>query len=676
MTLVAVIDLLRTMALDTLGVLARASIEGGIVAAFVWACCRGVPAMPACVRAWLWWLVSLKLVLGVLPLPGVPLAWLPSDMPVAAAASREPAALLLLPDAPAVTTRPAAPVEGHQSSSPARQATIAIPYVALWPIGLALLWIAMVAAHAAGLVRACRRARQLVREAEPVPIVIARRAVQLVQRFALPVMPDVLASRLSRVPLLTGVLRPAILLPAASTETLSRAEIDLVVGHELAHVRRGDLLWGWVPAIASRLFFFHPLARLAAREYLAAREEACDAEVLQTLDVEPAAYGHLIVKLGVAPIDDVLAAAGSSPTFGLLKRRLDMLDRSRTPASRWWWTVAGATAVLVPLTIVASDRAALAAHPAGGDAPGAFGERALPSARLATSSDVVPSAYASGTGADAQPPAPPAPPARPPAPPRAVEAPPVHPAPPVDAASQVPPVPPAPPAAPAAAAPEPPPAPPAPPAPPPPPETPWVLIEPGDDFHVMTGSPVDRADAARNRLSGDDTLLWFRHEGTAYVTRDAKTIAALRQAYEPVRTLGREMGVVGSRQGAVGRQQGDLGRQQGELGAQQGELGAQQARLAAETARAVTRQARHEQESSRREREARVRELGDQQRALGEQQRALGARMRELGESMRAEGAVLRKMGARMRQEVAAANATAAALLEAAVARGSATPAK
>ena len=92
---------------------------------------------------------------------------------------------------------------------------------------------------------------------------------------------------------------------------------------------------------------------MAAREYLAAREEACDAEVLQTLDAAPADYGQLLVKLGVATTDDVLAAAGSSPTFAMLKRRLIMLDRSRTPASRWWWTLAGATAVLVPLTLVA-----------------------------------------------------------------------------------------------------------------------------------------------------------------------------------------------------------------------------------------------------------------------------------------------------------------------------------
>ncbi len=214
-------------------------------------------------------------------------------------------------------------------------------------------WLALAGLQALQLWRALGNARHLRRHAEPAPARVVSRAAQLVRAFALPVMPKVLASRLTAVPLITGTVRPAILLPAASHALLSRTELDLVLGHELAHVRRGDLVWGWVPAIASRLFFFHPLARLAVREYLAAREEACDAEVLQTLDAAPADYGQLLVKLGVATTDDVLAAAGSSPTFEMLKRRLIMLDRSRTPASRWWWTLAGATAVLLPLTLAA-----------------------------------------------------------------------------------------------------------------------------------------------------------------------------------------------------------------------------------------------------------------------------------------------------------------------------------
>ena len=359
MTLVLLVEALRSGSLVVLGTLLRASLEAAVVAAIVWGVCRAVPRLPAAVRVWLWWLVSVKLLLGLAPLPGVPLPVLPTAMLTwnTPGATRD----VVIPTvSPTGTTR----TVSAPAATPVDVQPVSIPYASLWPLLLVIAWCGITAVHALGLARALGNARHLRRHAEPAHATVITRLAQLVRAFGSPVMPGVFASRLTSVPLLTGIVRPAILLPAASTPALSRTELDLVLGHELAHVRRGDLAWGWVPAIASRVFFFDPLARFAAREYLAAREEACDAEVLQTLDAAPAEYGQLLVKLGVATTDDVLAAAGSSPTFAMLKRRLIMLDRSRTPASRWWWTLAGAMAVLLPLTLVAQP-----APPAAPQAP-------------------------------------------------------------------------------------------------------------------------------------------------------------------------------------------------------------------------------------------------------------------------------------------------------------------
>ena len=129
--------------------------------------------------------------------------------------------------------------------------------------------------------------------------------------------------------------------------------------HELLHVRRGDLWLGWVPALAQRLFYFHPLVRLAAREYALAREAACDAEVLRVLDPAPDAYGRLLLRLGVAPRVPRLAAAGAAPSVETLKRRLMMLqqasDRKRVHPA-WWGLVALiALVALIPFQMVAQD---------------------------------------------------------------------------------------------------------------------------------------------------------------------------------------------------------------------------------------------------------------------------------------------------------------------------------
>jgi hypothetical protein len=102
----------------------------------------------------------------------------------------------------------------------------------------------------------------------------------------------------------------------------------MVIGHELAHIRRRDLLFAWVPAVAERLFFFHPLVRLAAREYAAERESACDAIVLNVMDAAPQEYGHMLLRLGVGRLNPVFTVGGSSPSVGALKRRLDMLHEA------------------------------------------------------------------------------------------------------------------------------------------------------------------------------------------------------------------------------------------------------------------------------------------------------------------------------------------------------------
>ena len=76
----------------------------------------------------------------------------------------------------------------------------------------------------------------------------------------------------------------------------------MAICHELVHLRRGDLWLGCVPALAERLFFFHPLAHVAAREDPLAREAACDAAVLRAMDATPQDYGRLLLALGVSPL--------------------------------------------------------------------------------------------------------------------------------------------------------------------------------------------------------------------------------------------------------------------------------------------------------------------------------------------------------------------------------------
>jgi hypothetical protein len=160
-------------------------------------------------------------------------------------------------------------------------------------------------------------------------------------------------------PQVAGVWRPVIMIPASARTQWTREELRMALCHELAHVRRRDLLYGWIPVLASRLFFFHPLAHLATREYLLAREAACDAIVLQTLQAEPAPYGRLLLRLGAMKPQSALAAGGTSATASGLKRRLEMLNRASftVPAAHRWLIAAAVSLALVPLDLVSRAEA-------------------------------------------------------------------------------------------------------------------------------------------------------------------------------------------------------------------------------------------------------------------------------------------------------------------------------
>jgi len=97
-------------------------------------------------------------------------------------------------------------------------------------------------------------------------------------------------------PLLVGLPRPRIVLPADFAERYDLAEQAAVLAHERLHARRGDLWWNALAALLGCLFWFHPLAGPARRRYLADQELACDSAVLGSGLHSPHAYGNALLK--------------------------------------------------------------------------------------------------------------------------------------------------------------------------------------------------------------------------------------------------------------------------------------------------------------------------------------------------------------------------------------------
>ena len=328
------------------------SVQGAVIIGVVWLVCRRIASVPASIRAMLWWLASLKLVLALMPLPALPLALLPPQerVPTEIVHTASTAAALPAIVAPAVALRPAS--EMRTVSDRAAGAVDIIPWLAV----VIVLWLAGIGVQAVQLLSSLRRLRRVAAESVALgteDTVVARR---IADGLGLRRIPEIRVSDEIDSPQVVGLRRPVMLLPSAVITTFTPNERAMTLCHELVHVRRHDLALGWVPALAERLFFFHPLARVAAREYVIAREAACDAAVLRALDVAPQEYGRLLVRFGVTRFVPGFSATGASSSTSSLRRRLDMLHHttlSRASRRATWLLACVVALALLPFQLVA-----------------------------------------------------------------------------------------------------------------------------------------------------------------------------------------------------------------------------------------------------------------------------------------------------------------------------------
>lgn len=576
-----------------LSLLVRASLEGAVLATCVWLLCRALPRMSAGVRALLWWCVAAKFV--------VALVWLtPVGVPVLPRASVDApgitAGVTAAPPASAETggaaTRPAVPVP--PSDAPRIPWTAVL--VGAWALGLGISLLRTL--------QGWRRTRAVVSRSLPADAWLHGVVRELSSRLSVRRTVDIRLSGEVESPVIVGVRRPVILVPAQGFAALSADQQRMALCHELAHLKRGDMWLGCVPAAAERFFFFHPLARLAAREYAFWREAACDEAVLGTLGASPQSYGRMLLALGVSRRTATFSAAGAAWSFQNLKRRISMLDRTSSSSLRGRalaaFAVAAALLAIAPLKAVARSAA-----PA-----------ALSRAQTAEAMPTLPPAVAARSGSPAV----------------HAESPPAATADATETAEQRLQD-----------------------------ELQFVLFS-DDENTTMSGGSGDAARARRHRRPGEP-LLWFRYGGQEYVVRDRGVLRQVDELWEPVGRIGEEQGRIGAQQGEIGEEQGRIGAQLGEIGARQGKLGAQMGVIGARLGVLAVREAAGVSQSGRRAIEREREELEVESRRLGEQMEALDEEMREFDGPMGERGGEMGELGREMevlggRMEAAVERAT------------------
>jgi beta-lactamase regulating signal transducer with metallopeptidase domain len=97
-------------------------------------------------------------------------------------------------------------------------------------------------------------------------------------------------------PLAMGIVRSLVILPASALMALSPEQLEAVLAHELAHVRRADYLWNLIQTMVETLFFFHPAVWWLGRRVRQQRELCCDDVAVQSC-ADPLVYATALLRL-------------------------------------------------------------------------------------------------------------------------------------------------------------------------------------------------------------------------------------------------------------------------------------------------------------------------------------------------------------------------------------------
>ena len=248
--------------------------------------------------------------------------------------------------------------------------------------GLVALWLLGVCAIATRSFLHWRRLARIVREAVELPRDWQFNLIQLSQRFGVLRPVRLLASVRVHSPMLIGWFKPAILLPVSLLSGFTPAQIELIIAHELSHVRRFDYIANLAQIAIETLLFYHPLVHWISRDVRQAREQCCDDLVLTLGGGNAIAYARTLADLEELQHDYGTAVPALGIGGGeLLARIRRIVDPAQTIALD---PLPRSTGALLPLLVACAGFAlfALRLHLTPAQVTGALAQLPAQSAAL------------------------------------------------------------------------------------------------------------------------------------------------------------------------------------------------------------------------------------------------------------------------------------------------------
>jgi TonB family protein len=227
-------------------------------------------------------------------------------------------------------------------TAPLLTVTLAAPaldwqtFIQPWLPWAVLIWAVGVVFMTGRLLIEWRNVRLLTRlDVSPLTSAWEHRVRRLIGSLGVRTAVRALQSSRVHVPMVVGWLRPVILVPVSAMSGLTTWQLELILMHELAHVRRYDHLVNLLQVVIETLLFYHPVVRWVSRVMREEREHCCD-DLVVSRSGDALAYARALTELaGVQTLSLQTSVASDGGQLLARIRRLVGVRRPPRVAAHW-----------------------------------------------------------------------------------------------------------------------------------------------------------------------------------------------------------------------------------------------------------------------------------------------------------------------------------------------------
>ncbi len=216
--------------------------------------------------------------------------------------------------------------------------------IALEPPGLSLkvyallAWLSGVVVLAGWLIGRLRRFRrehlENINNTNALPRKFCALLEQTAAQLKLKKIPRVILTDRVKGPAVFGVFRPVLLMPAEKLANMTRQETEHILLHELAHIKRGDLVVHSIHMVLQIAYWFNPLVWLTRKPLQSLRELCCDATVAKILKDKTSGYRETLLETARQLLAE--PATGGMGLLGLFENSHRLPDRLKWLEKKTW----------------------------------------------------------------------------------------------------------------------------------------------------------------------------------------------------------------------------------------------------------------------------------------------------------------------------------------------------